>query len=37
MIRPVEDGLVMQQLLYADEVRSIKDLDIPKMDVKPPS
>lgn len=34
MIRPVEDGLVMQQLLYADEVRSIKDIDIPKADVK---
>src|SRR3982751_2720055 len=34
MIRPVEDGLVMQQLLYAGEVRSIKDLDIPHMDVK---
>ena len=34
MIRPVEDGLVMQQLLYAEEVRSIKDLDIPKIEVK---
>ena len=34
MIRPVEDGLVMQQLLYATEVRSIKDIDIPHMDVK---
>ena len=34
MIRPVEDGLVMQQLLYAAEVRSIKDIDIPHMDVK---
>ncbi len=34
MIRPVEDGLVMQQLLYSEEVRSIKDIDIPKMDVK---
>ena len=34
MIRPVEDGLVMQQLLYAVEVRSIKDIDIPAMDVK---
>lgn len=38
MIRPVEDGelsgLVMQQLLYAAEVRSIKDLDIPKTEVK---
>jgi DNA end-binding protein Ku len=38
MIRPVEDlveGLVMQQLLYAGEVRSMRDLDIPKTDVKP--
>jgi DNA end-binding protein Ku len=38
LIRPVEDlveGLVMQQLLYAGEVRSLRDIDIPKMDVKP--
>jgi DNA end-binding protein Ku len=38
MIRPIEDlveGLVMQQLLYAGEVRSLRDIDIPKMDVKP--
>ncbi len=38
MIRPVEDlveGLVMQQLLYAGEVRSMRDIDIPKTDVKP--
>lgn len=34
MIRPLEDGLVMQQLLYAAEVRSIKDLEIPATDVK---
>jgi DNA end-binding protein Ku len=34
MIRPVEDGLMMQQLLYAGEVRSIKEIDIPKTDVK---
>jgi DNA end-binding protein Ku len=34
MIRPVDDGLVMQQLLYAGEVRPIADIDIPKMDVK---
>lgn len=34
MIRPVDDGLVMQQLLYANEVRSINDIDIPKTDVK---
>jgi DNA end-binding protein Ku len=38
MIRPIEDlveGLVMQQLLYAGEVRSMRDVDIPKTDVKP--
>ena len=38
MIRPVEDlveGLVMQQLLYAGEVRSMRELDIPKTEVKP--
>jgi len=34
MIRPVEDGLVMQQLLYADEVRSIKEIEIPETEVK---
>ena len=34
MIRPVEDGLVMQQLLYDTEVRAISDIDIPKTDVK---
>jgi DNA end-binding protein Ku len=32
-VRPVEDGLVLQQLLYADEVRSLKDLDIDKVAV----
>ena len=35
MLRPAEDGLVMQQLLYAGEVRSIREIDIPHMDVKP--
>src|SRR4051812_25293339 len=38
MIRPVEDlvdGLVMQQLLYAGEVRAMRDIDIPKTEVKP--
>ena len=35
MIRPVEDGLVMQQLLYAGEVRAMKDLEIPTTEVKP--
>jgi DNA end-binding protein Ku len=34
MIRPADDGLVMQQLLYAGEVRPISEIDIPKMDVK---
>ena len=38
MIRPVENGemsgLVMQQLLYATEVRSIKDIEIPKTEVR---
>ncbi len=32
-IRPVEGGLVLQQLLYADEVRSLKELEIEKVDV----
>jgi DNA end-binding protein Ku len=32
-IRPAEGGLVLQQLLYAEEVRSLKDLDIEKVDV----
>jgi DNA end-binding protein Ku len=27
-VRPAEEGLVLQQLLYADEVRGMKDLDI---------
>jgi DNA end-binding protein Ku len=27
-VRPAEDGLVFQQLLFADEVRSLKDLNI---------
>ncbi len=33
-VRPAEDGLVLQQLLYADEVRSIDDLDIETAPVK---
>jgi DNA end-binding protein Ku len=32
-IRPAEDGLVLQQLLYADEVRSLKDLGIEHAEV----
>ncbi|MBW8456858.1 MAG: Ku protein [Thiobacillus sp.] len=34
MLRPFEDGLVMQQLLYADEVRPIGELEIPTVEVK---
>jgi len=34
MIRPVEDGLIMQQLLYSEEVRSIKEVEIPAIEVK---
>ena len=34
MIRPVEEGLVMQQLLYDTEVRSIDEIEIPQTDVK---
>ena len=34
MIRAVDEGLVMQQLLYAGEVRSIKDIEIPKTEVR---
>ena len=34
MIRPIDDGLVMQQLLYAGEVRSMKEIEIPPTEVK---
>ena len=34
MIRAVEDGLVMQQLMYSGEVRSMKDIDIERTEVK---
>ena len=37
MIRPIEDlveGLVMQQLLYAGEVRPMREIDIPNTEVK---
>jgi DNA end-binding protein Ku len=34
-IRPAEDGLVLQQLLYAEEVRSLKDLNIERVEVSP--
>jgi len=34
-IRTAEDGLVLQQLLHAAEVRSLKELDIEKVDYSP--
>jgi DNA end-binding protein Ku len=34
-IRPGDGGLVLQQLLYADEVRSLRDLDVETVDVSP--
>lgn len=35
-VRPGEDGLILQQLLYADEVRSMKELDIEKAAIAQP-
>lgn len=35
-VRPGADGLVLQQLRYADEVRSMKELGIETTEVKPP-
>jgi DNA end-binding protein Ku len=35
-VRPGEDGLILQQLLYADEVRSMKDLDIEQATIQKP-
>src|SRR2546427_8796460 len=36
LVRPLRDGLVMEQLRYADEVRSIAEVPIPKTEVKKP-
>jgi DNA end-binding protein Ku len=33
-VRPGDDGLILQQLLYADEVRSMKDLQVEHADVQ---
>jgi DNA end-binding protein Ku len=33
-LRPVGEGLIMQQLLYADEVRPMSDIEIPATQVK---
>ncbi len=35
-LRPVVDGIVLQQLLYADEVRRIGEIDIDKGEVRAP-
>lgn len=34
LVRPLDGGLAMEQLRYADELRSIADVPIPKTDVK---
>lgn len=36
MVRPLDGGLVMEQLRYADEIRKISDVPIPKTEVKKP-
>jgi DNA end-binding protein Ku len=35
MLRPMDDGLVLETLHYADEVRSMKDVPLPEGEVKP--
>lgn len=35
MIRAVDEGLVMQQLMYSGEVRSMKEIDIERTEVRP--
>ncbi len=34
LLRPVEDGLIMHQLLYADEVRPFADVPLDKVEVR---
>jgi DNA end-binding protein Ku len=36
MVRPFGEGLVLEQLRYADEVRTMDDVPIPKTEVKKP-
>jgi DNA end-binding protein Ku len=36
LVRPLGEGLVMEQLRYADEVRSIAEVPIPKVEIKKP-
>jgi len=35
-VRPVEEGLIMQQLLYADEVRPVSEIEISPGEVREP-
>jgi len=35
-VRAAQDGLILQQLLYADEVRDLAELEIEKAEVRPP-
>ena len=35
-VRPTDEGLVLQQLLYAEEVRSFKELNIEAVAISPP-
>ena len=35
-VRPGDGGLILQQLLYAEEVRSMKELDIEKAEIQKP-
>ena len=36
MVRPMEGRLVMEQLRYADEIRNVAEVPVPKTDVKKP-
>jgi len=36
MVRPMDGGLAMEQLRYADEIRNIAEVPIPKTEVKKP-
>ena len=36
MVRPMDGGLAMEQLRYADEIRTIAEVPIPKTEVKKP-
>ncbi|MEM7543689.1 MAG: Ku protein [Pseudomonadota bacterium] len=35
LVRPIEDGLLMEQLHYADELKAFEDVPIDEADVKP--